>query len=448
MTGEPVSRPTSILLLGGAPAEAVRLLRALSRHFLLVEQAPDLEEARRLMQRCRFHRLVVVDPEESWSALRPALDASRGLPREILVIAGEERTKMAIAALRGGAADVLLRPFSTDQLVEALAAPARMQAPLIRPPDSAAPSRRLVGDSAAIRAVRSLIGRAAPTPATTLIEGETGTGKELVARLLHEESGRRGPFVAVNCGAIAPELLESELFGRARGAPTGTGRRREGLFVAARGGTLFLDEINEMPFDMQARLLPALEEHAVRPAGSDRKIPVDCRIVASARANLADLVAAGSFREDLYHRLDVIRIRVPPLRERRRDIPLLAAHFADRLAADIGLPARQLEPAHLAAFEAHDWPGNVRELRNVVERTLHLGGLPPDSLQPGEHSAGPPDYPLDWTLEQVKRHHMARVLEASGGNKSAAARRLDVSRKTLERKLGTSRHPSRHQQET
>ncbi len=448
MTGESVSRPTSILLVGGAPSEASRLLRALSRHFLLVDQAPDLDEARRLMGRCRFHRLVVVDPEASWSTLRQTLDACKGLPQEILVIAGEEQAKMAIEALRGGAADVLLRPFSTDQLVEALAAPARIPVTPTRPRNHAAVSRRLIGDSPAIQAVRSLIGRVAPTRATALIEGETGTGKELVARLLHEESGRRGPFVPINCAAIAPELLESELFGHARGAFTSADRKREGLFVAARGGTLYLDEINEMPIEMGVKLLRALEEQTVRPVGSDREIPVDCRIVASTQDNLADLVAAGRFREDLYYRLNVIRIGVPPLRERRQDIPLLAAHFADRLAADMGLPATPLEPAHLAAFEAHDWPGNVRELRNVVERTLHLGGLPPDSLQPGEHSAEPPDYPLDWTLEQVKCHHMNRVLEASGGNKSAAARRLDISRKTLERKLGTSRHPSRNHQET
>jgi DNA-binding NtrC family response regulator len=297
----------------------------------------------------------------------------------------------------------------------------------------------LVGDSRSIQAVRSLIGRIAPTRATVLIEGETGTGKELVARLLHEESGRRGPFVPINCGTAPPDLLECELFGHARGAFTSAERKREGLFVAAGGGTLFLDEINEMPLDMQVKLLRTLEEHTIRPVGANHEIPVDCRIVVATQANLADLVAAGGFREDLCNRLDVIRIALPPLRERRQDIPLLAAHFTERLAADLGVPARPIEPAHLAAFVGHDWPGNVRELRNVVERTLHLGGLPPDSLQPGERRGAPPEYPLDWTLEQVKRHHMARVLEATGGNKSAAARRLDVSRKTLERKLGTSR---------
>ncbi|WP_405229783.1 sigma-54-dependent transcriptional regulator [Lentisalinibacter sediminis] len=436
-----MSRPTSILLLGGARAEASRLRRALDRHFLLVEEAPDLDEARKLMRRCRFHRLVVVDPKESWSTLRRALDQCDGVPAEIFVIAGEDRAAMAIDALRGGASDVLLRPFPTDELVKVLAKPARRQASRNQRRGTGTAPRRLVGDSPSMQAVRSLIARVAPTRATVLIEGEAGAGKELVARLLHEGSGRRGPFVPVNCGAIASDLLESELFGHEPGAFTSADRKREGLFVAAGRGTLFLDEIDELPLDTEVKLLRALEEQTIRPVGSDREIPVDCRIVASTRSNLADLVATGRFREDLYYHLNVIRIEVPPLRERRQDIALLAAYFADRLAADMGLLVGAIEPAHLAAFEAHDWPGNVRELRNVVERTLHLGGLPPDSLEPGARPAEPPDYPLDWTLEQVKHHHMTRVLEASGGNKSAAARRLDISRKTLERKLGTSRHP-------
>lgn len=443
-----MSRPISILLLGGSRTETSHLRSALDPHFLLVEDAPDLEGARSLMRRCLFHRLVVIDPEETWDTLRRALDQCDGLPPEILVIAAEDRATMATEALRGGAADVLVRPFSTEDLVQALAMPARMEACLAgRTGGRQAAPRRLVGDSPPIQAVRSLIGRVAPTRAAVLIEGEAGTGKELVARLLHEQGARGGPFVPINCGAIPPEQLESELFGHMRDAFAGADRDgdrdrdSDGLFVAASGGTLFLEEIDGMPLDMQVGLLRALEEHTIRPAGCGREIPVDCRIVASTRANLADLVTAGAFREDLHYRLNAMRITVPPLRERRQDIPLLAAHFAERLAADTGLPARPIEPAHLAAFEAHDWPGNVRELRSVVERTLQLGGLPPDSLQPGERAAAPPEYPLDWTLEEVKRHHMVRVLEAAGGNKSAAARRLDISRRTLERKLGSNRHP-------
>ena len=426
---------TSILLLGDAGSEVSRLRRSLARRFLLVESARDLDEARELALRCQFHVLIVVDPAAPWDELQHKLADSDWAPPQLLLVGDPALAETAVDALRGGASDVLLRPFSTDELVAAVTGLGeRRDAP--RKPVST--QRRLVGDTAAMQDVRALIERIAPTPATVLIEGETGTGKELVARLLHEQSGRKGPFVPVNCSAIAPDLLESELFGHTRGAFTSASRMREGLFLAAGGGTLFLDEINEMRLDMEVKLLRTLEENTIRPVGSDREIPVDCRIVASTQADLAGLVAEQRFREDLYYRLNVIRIAVPPLRERRDDIPLLATHFVEQLSAEIGVQPIDLGDAQLEELQAHHWPGNVRELRNVVERSLLLGHLPTESLpKPSVPSAAePPDYPLDWTLEQVKCHHMARVLEDSGGNKSAAARRLDISRKTLERKLG------------
>jgi two-component system NtrC family response regulator len=432
-----VPQSTSILLLGAAGAEISRLRRALSRRFLLVEGARDLDEARELSLRCRFHVMVLVDPRESWDELHRSFSECDGLPARVLVITDRDHAEAGVEALRGGASDVLLRPFSTEELVAAISG---LEDGHDAPRRAAKTRRRLIGDTAAIQEVRTLIERIAPTPATVLIEGETGSGKELVARLLHEHSGRKGPFIPINCSAIAPDLLESELFGHTRGAFTSANRMREGLFVAAGGGTLFLDEINEMRLDMEVKLLRTLEENTIRPVGSDREIPVDCRIVASTQADLGELVAAQRFREDLYYRLNVIRINVPPLRDRRDDIPLLAAHFVESLSAEMGLPPFELEPAQLRELQAHDWPGNVRELRNVVERTLLLGRLPAESLPKAEPRPRPqmPDYPLDWTLEQVKRHHMIRVLEASDGNKSAAARRLDISRKTLERKLGTA----------
>ena len=427
---------TSILLLGGAGSEAARLRRTLARHFLLVEHASDLDAARKLTQRCKFHSLVLVDPQEPWDTLSSSIGKNAALPSQVVMVADRDRADTAVDALRGGVSDVLLRPFSTEQLVAAMSK--LDDEPRPRGPTTQA-QRKLVGDTPAIQDVRALIKRIAPTPATVLIQGETGTGKELVARLLHEHSGRKGPFIPVNCSAIAPDLLESELFGHTRGAFTSANHVREGLFVAARGGTLFLDEINEMRLDMEVKLLRTLEESTIRPVGSDREIPVDCRIVASTQADLAELVAEQRFRDDLYYRLNVIRIGVPPLRERTEDIPLLTAHFMDNLAAEMGRPPIELEPAHLEELKAHDWPGNVRELRNVVERTLLLGHLPEESRAgPPRRESGSPDYPLDWTLEQVKQHHMARVLQASDGNKSAAARRLDISRKTLERKLGAN----------
>jgi len=436
--GRFVPQSISILLLGGAGSEAARLRRTLARHFLLVEHARDLDAAHELTERCRFHCLVLVDPQEPWDTLRGAIGESKGLPSQVLMVADRNRAETAVDALRSGISDVLLRPFSTEQLVAAMTKLG--DDPVSRPRRRIAETRRkLVGDTPSIQAVRALIKRIAPTPANVLIEGETGTGKELVARLLHEHSGRKGPFIPVNCSAIAPDLLESELFGHTRGAFTSANRMREGLFVAAGGGTLFLDEINEMRLDMEVKLLRTLEENTIRPVGSDREVPVDCRIVASTQADLGELVEQQRFREDLYYRLNVIRIAVPPLRDRREDVSLLAAHFVDNLSAEMGIAPVDLELLQLEALRTHDWPGNVRELRNVVEQTLLLGRLPSESLlKPSRHRAGTPDYPLDWTLEQVKHHHMARVLESSDGNKSAAARRLDISRKTLERKLGAN----------
>jgi two-component system NtrC family response regulator len=285
-----------------------------------------------------------------------------------------------------------------------------------------------------------MVDRVAPTPATVLIEGHTGTGKELIARLVHERSGRRGPFIPVNCGAIPPELMETELFGHAKGAFTGAHQQREGLFVAARGGTLFLDEISEMRSDLQVKLLRALEESRIRPVGADREVSIDVRIVASAQPGLREQVQQHRFREDLYYRLNVVHILLPNLRERPDDIPVLLQHFMDRVADEFGMTPVALDAAQLAGLRARDWPGNVRELRNYVERMVLMGGPPDDEPAAASgavelESAG---YPADWTLEQVKQAHIVRVLAQNQGNRSATARQLGVSRKTLERRLGTS----------
>ena len=410
-----MAESTSILLLGEG-SEMSRLQRRLARHFLTVECAHTVDESRELAQRCRFHLLVVIDPQGPWSAIRDVLDVCDGLPSETLLIADRSSAETAIEALQNGASDVLLRPFSTEELVAkinaicgecAARAPARMG-------DS---RQMLVGSSGPIRAIRALIEHIAATPATLLIEGEAGTGRKLAARLLHERSGRQGPFVSVDCRAVTEPGLQRELLSYAR--------------ETSGDGTLFLEAVHEASPDLQAGLLRSIEENAI--------YPVSTRIVASATTGLARLAAAHRFRADLYYRLSVVRIGLPPLRERRADIPLLAAHFANKLSADMSLPLLELRPAELDRLAEHDWPGNVRELREVVEQTLRLGRLPAGALaKPAQRRPGVHDYPLDWTLEQVKRHHMARVLAASDGNKSAAARRLDISRKTLDRKLGAS----------
>ncbi|MEJ2523914.1 MAG: sigma-54 dependent transcriptional regulator, partial [Gammaproteobacteria bacterium] len=370
-----------------------------------------------------------------------------GTPRRAILVCAEPDADTAITAMRQGIQDMLTRPVDVEELLQAVARQlARRPAAETRPAPprlSAAGTSRhaIIGNSPAIKRVKALLDRVAPLPGTVLIHGETGTGKELVARAIHNHSNRKGAFVPVNCGAIAPDLLESELFGHTKGAFTSAHQVREGLFVAAKRGTLFLDEISEMPLALEVKLLRALEESAIRPVGADREIPVDARIVASTQHDLGELVQKGEFREDLYFRLNVVNLRLPPLRDRLEDVPLLAEHFMRRLATDLGIEPVALSDVAMERLQAHDWPGNVRELRNVIERTLMLGELADEHLnREGRRRTdrAAAAYPLDWSLEQVKDHHIRRVLEDAGGNKSAAARRLGISRKTLERRLSTA----------
>jgi DNA-binding NtrC family response regulator len=424
------------LLLGSGP-EPARLQRTLSKHFLTVECARTLEEIPELTERCRFHSLVLVDPVGPWQTLRRALAACEGLPPDVFLIIDRTHADTGIDALRDGVADVLMRPIPADELVTILSTTHKRRE--TRPDGPVSEARHeLVGNSRAIRAARALIERLAPTPATVLVEGEAGTGRGLVARLLHNRGGRHGPFIRVDCGAVAPDVLEVELFGHARGTAPMESPLREGALLGAGGGTLYLDDVHELPMRTQARLRHVLEERKISIPGSQREASIDCRVVASAGTDLAEYVAKQRFRADLFRRLALVSITLPPLRKRKADIPLLAAHFADRLSAEMGLPPIEFEPSQVEQFRRHDWPGNVRELHDLVEQALLLDRPPAEALiKPSERGSGAPDYPLDWTLEQVKHHHMARVLAASDGNKSAAARRLGVSRKTLDRKLGT-----------
>ena len=433
-----------MLLVGGDPDYRTRLRSGLGKHVALVDSAESGGKATKLLERCSFEFLVVNAslpdlPALAWINDLLARDASV----KVLLAADRLDSAMVIEAMRRGVADVLQQPVDTESLLVALqrhAAPRSAAPSATRLPDranSAARERELIGDSPQMRGVRELIRRIAPLPGTVLVEGETGTGKELVARWLHAASARRGEFVAVNCGAIAPELLESELFGHTKGAFTSAHQGREGLFVAARGGTLYLDEISEMPFMLQVKLLRVLEEGTLRPVGSDQEIPVDVRIVASTQHDLARLVRERGFREDLYFRLNVAQIKLSPLRDRLDDVPLLARHFMDGLSISLGLEPLALDVRAIGRLKEHHWPGNVRELKNLIERSLMLGELAIEQLAtpPRRDQQPVAEYPLDWTLEEVKEHHMARVLRAMGGNKSAAARRLGVSRKTLERRL-------------
>ncbi len=356
----------------------------------------------------------------------------------------------AVEAIGRGAYDYISKPYDVDaiQVVVARALEQRRLAlengALRRDLREKYRLENVVGRSEAMLQVYKTAARVAATGATVLIEGESGTGKELVARAIHGASPRaRGPFVAVDCGAIAEGVLESELFGHARGAFTGAQSARRGLFEEANLGTLFLDEIGDVGPNLQARLLRALQEGTIRQVGTNEPLAVDVRVVAASNRDLAREVRAGRFREDLYYRLDVVNIRLPPLRERREDIPLLAAHFAAKHGRPEGAA---VSPAARELLTAYDWPGNVRELENVMARALALnpsGVVAPDDLPEHVRSARPrtspsPEgnetFPADRpTLAELERRYAELVLREAGGNKTRAAGLLGIDRKTLYR---------------
>jgi transcriptional regulator with PAS, ATPase and Fis domain len=274
----------------------------------------------------------------------------------------------------------------------------------------------------------------AAVDSTVLLQGESGTGKELVARELHARSARAGgPFVPVNCAAMSPELIESELFGHAKGAFSGATRARDGLFHYAQGGTLFLDEVAELPLAIQATLLRALEDLKIRPVGSEQLVPVNLRIVAATNRELSAEVAAGRFRKDLYFRLQVVELTLPPLREHKEDIPALVAHFMAQLAPALGADPLSISAEEMAFLQQYGWPGNVRELRNLIERSLILGSLNVSALYPGTPEALPEGRPID--LHSLEKMHILSVLDSVHGDKTRAAQLLGVSRRTLERRV-------------
>ena len=369
----------------------------------------------------------------------------------------------AVNALKAGAFDFVSKPVDI-QMLRGLVRTALRLAEEKREGGGAAKAGgsgdRLIGDSAAMQQVRSTIGKLARNQAPVYIAGESGVGKELVARLIHERGPRAGgPFVPVNCGAIPSELMESEFFGHRKGSFTGASADKEGLFQAAQGGTLFLDEVAELPLHMQVKLLRAIQEKAVRPIGGRDEIPVDVRILSATHKNLGQLVEQGQFRQDLFYRINVIELRVPPLRERRGDVPQLAAFILKSLAGKSGQEVGRLTPAALDALEAYDFPGNVRELENILERAMAMSDgasieasdlmLPQRGARPAPTevaaTAGAPaaaaaaapsaDGGLDDYISNIERTAIVKALEESRYNKTAAARKLGITFRALRYKL-------------
>ena len=351
----------------------------------------------------------------------------------------------AVEAISSGAVDYVSKPMNVEEIRAAvhrvLERQREARAPLTA---GAGEPEGMVGRTPAMVEVYKTIARVAPGLSTVLILGESGTGKELVARAIHRHSPRHdSPFVAVDCTALTETLLESELFGHVKGSFTGAVYDAPGLFAEANGGTIFLDEIGDISAPLQAKLLRVLQEHQVRPVGGTQWRSVDVRVVAATNRDLAGAVAKGQFREDLYYRLKVVTVRLPPLRERREDIQLLVDHLVHRAAAQCGKPVSAVSDAALAVLRLYDWPGNVRELSHVLERSVALAQdtvIGVDDLPSELHGAPPASLPSDLvgdspTLEELKKRYIRRVLERSGGNISRAAAILGLERRSLYRML-------------
>jgi DNA-binding NtrC family response regulator len=369
-------------------------------------------------------------------------------PAAVVVMTAFGAVESAVEAMRAGAAEYLTKPLNFDELLvvldkvfeqQALRRETRQLRQRVR--DRVAPNN-IVGDSPPMQRVFEIVDQVAPSRATVLITGESGTGKELVANALHQRSPRaNGPFIKLHCAALAESLLESELFGHERGSFTGAMARKDGRFQLADGGTLFLDEIGEISPSIQVKLLRFLQEHEFERVGGTQTIRVDVRVIAATNRNLAEDVARGRFREDLYYRLNVVALEMPPLRDRRSDIPSLARFFLERYVKDNGKAIEGFSPEALELLAAYDWPGNVRELENAIERAVVLANgqvieprqLPPN-VRPKLAPGGMPVIP-GATMAEIERYAILETLKATGGGTSKAAEILGISTRTIQYRL-------------
>jgi len=425
-----------------------------------VESTGDLSQARTLLRGRAADILLVNLPAGSGQGLELVSEVKLLYPQTaVIVMTSSGSVNAAVEAMRCGATDYLTKPFAMDELSTVLD---RAAASLTT--DAATRQLRerlrlsqglgaMIGRSAEMEKLYRILSKVAQSTHPVLVLGESGTGKELVARTIHAYGpNAQKPFLPVDCGSLVPTLIESELFGYVKGAFTGANRAKDGLLVSAEGGTVFLDEIGELSLDLQAKLLRALQEKEVRPVGATHRVPIRARIVAATNRNLVEMVEKGSFRKDLFYRLNVVNLRLPPLRDRREDIPLLAAHFLDRLSREHGVKFTLSDEA-LRTMMRHDWPGNVRELENAVERAcalssgpiLHLGDLPTQLQQQGlearrsaaqaaETEAGG-EAPAVKTLADLEREAILSAIRTLHGDKLQAARLLGIGKTTLYRKL-------------
>jgi DNA-binding NtrC family response regulator len=413
-----------------------------------VDLAGAMDDAVALLDEQRYDVLICdLDLGDGPSGIELAEHAALHHPDvPTLIVTGHGTYDAAIAALRVRVEDFIAKPIQLERLAAAVSDAAtrpRLARVVEGQTGSSEHTRLLIGSSDPMRKLTNFVARVARSDTSTFIHGESGTGKEVVARMLHEQSRRAsGPFVAINCAAIPANLLESELFGHVRGAFTGASRETKGLFQQADGGTLLLDEIGDLPLELQPKLLRALEERKVRKVGGSQPLDFDARLVTATHRDLHLLVEQGKFREDLFYRINVVTVDVPPLRDRGDDVLELALHFVERFAKKHGKVVNGIDPGAAARLVAYRWPGNVRELENAVEQAVALThfdriatcDLPRRirSESTSSVAAVPAEIP---TLEELERKHIVEVLGRTRGNKSRAARLLGIDRRTLHRKL-------------
>ncbi|KFE63618.1 sigma-54-dependent transcriptional regulator [Hyalangium minutum] len=444
----------SILVADDEPSIRHVLTLVLTEHGYEVRAVADGEEAVRELS-ARSYDVLLCDvrmpKRDGLSVLRQAIAEHPGLT--VLVMSAYGSQEQALEAVGAGAYDYVQKPFKPEEIVFVLRK-AEERERLVREnrrlrTASAPPPERILGESEGLKAVLRQVDRLAPVNTTILITGESGTGKELIARALHERSPRvTQPFVAVNCGAIPAGLIESELFGHAKGAFTDARTAKRGLFSEADGGTLFLDEVGELPLPAQVKLLRVLQEGEIRPVGESRAERVDVRVIAATLRDLGKLVERGEFREDLYYRLNVVNLRMPPLRERREDIPLLARAFIQRFNRQLNRepPVERLSPEAEALMSSYGWPGNVRELENAMERAVLLTDGPhvlPSNLPERLWTAPPPpagsapvqhagsDLSLKRAMRELEETYIRAALRRTKGNRTRAAEVLDISHRAL-----------------
>jgi len=448
-----MTQNNTVLVVDDDPAHRTMLRTLLTGWGYAIEEADDGSSAIESVLERAFDlilmdiRMVKVSGLEALAeikALNPAIP--------IIIMTAYSSVETAVEALKSGAYDYLTKPLDFDEL--RLVMERAMEHTHLREENRLLretlgthfDTRHIVGRSAPMMRLMETVAQVAPSEATVLITGESGTGKEMIAGAIHFNSLRKdGPFVKINCAAITETLLESELFGHEKGAFTGAHRQKEGRFRQAHGGTLFLDEISEMSLAMQVRLLRVLQEREITRVGGEEVIKVDVRIIAATNKDLAREIEEGRFREDLYYRLNVVALEMPPLRERREDIPLLAQHFLKVLSRDNRKNIKGFTPQAMDRLVKYDWPGNVRELMNAVERGVVLSRseymdeevlslISSDESSSQDISSGD-GLNADMLLDEVEKTTILKTLESAGGNKSEAARRLGITRRTLHKRL-------------